>query len=128
MRAGNSFPAPVGHGTAGAIHPSFASDRGRRRWLPLIGLVIITTTRAVEAAGDPEVGQRVFRLCAACHTLEPGAHRTGPSLAGVFGRQAGTAAGFHRYSEALRSVDLVWREDTLDAFLADRRASCRAIA
>jgi cytochrome c len=37
----------------------------------------------------------------------------------VFGRKAGTAAGFHRYSDARRSVDLVWREDTLDAFLAD---------
>jgi cytochrome c len=119
MRANSSFPAPAGDSTAAATHPSCASDRGRRRWLPLVGLLIITTTRPVEAAGDPEAGQRVFRLCAACHTLEPGAHRTGPSLAGVLGRKAGTAAGFHRYSEALRSVDLVWREDTLDAFLAD---------
>ena len=37
----------------------------------------------------------------------------------MFGRAAGTAAGFHRYSEALSAVELVWREDTLDAFLAD---------
>ena len=64
----------------------------------------------------------MFRRCAACHTLEPGVHRTGPSLAGVFGRKAGTAEGFHRYSDALRSADLVWREDTLNGFLADPQA------
>jgi cytochrome c len=79
-------------------------------------------THRAEAAGDPEAGARVFRTCAACHTLEPGAHRTGPSLAGVFGREAGTAEGFHRYSDALRSADLVWREDTLNRFLADPQA------
>ena len=49
-------------------------------------------------------------------------HRTGPSLAGVFGRKAGTAEGFHRYSDALSSADLVWREDTLNRFLADPQA------
>jgi cytochrome c2 len=31
----------------------------------------------------------------------------------VLGRKAGTAEGFHRYSDALRSADLVWREDAL---------------
>ena len=89
--------------------------------LPMIGLLMLGATDQPDAAGDPEVGQERFRACAACHTLEPGAHRTGPSLAGVFGREAGSAEGFHRYSEALRSADLVWREDTLDAFLADPR-------
>jgi cytochrome c len=78
--------------------------------------------QTVAAAGDPERGAQVFRSCAACHTLERGAHRTGPSLAGVHGRQAGTAEGFNRYSDALRSADLVWREDTLNNFLADPQA------
>jgi cytochrome c len=64
----------------------------------------------------------VFQACAACHALEPGVHRTGPSLAGVFGRKAGTADGFHRFSEALKSADLIWREDTLSGFLADPQA------
>ena len=40
----------------------------------------------------------------------------------MLGRQAGTAEGFHRYSDALRSADLVWREDTLNSFLADPQA------
>ena len=92
---------------------------GRNGLLTLIALLVLATTRQGAAAGDPEAGAQVFRACAACHTLEPGAHRTGPSLAGVFGREAGTAEGFHRYSNTLRSADLEWREDTLNGFLAD---------
>src|SRR5918994_970845 len=92
---------------------------GRTGLLIVIALLLLTTARQGAAAGDPEAGAQVFRTCAACHTLEPGVHRTGPSLAGVFGREAGTAEGFHRYSDALRSTDLVWREDTLNGFVAD---------
>ena len=94
----------------------------RTRWLPLIGLLMLVVAHRADAAADPEAGAQVFRACAACHTLEPGAHRTGPSLAGVFGRKAGAAEGFHRYSDALRSADLVWSEDTLSAFLGDPQA------
>jgi cytochrome c len=94
----------------------------RTRWLLLIALLMLAVAHRAHAAGDPETGAQVFRTCAACHTLEPGAHRTGPSLAGVFGRKAGTAGGFHRYSDALRSADLVWREETLNGFLADPQA------
>lgn len=90
--------------------------------LILIALLLLATARADGAAGDPEAGAGVFRACAACHTLEPGAHRTGPSLAGVFGRRAGTAEGFHRYSDVLKSADLVWSEDSLNGFLADPQA------
>jgi cytochrome c len=95
---------------------------GRLGWLPLIGLMVFVAPDGAGAAGDPEAGAQAFRACSACHTLEPGVHRTGPSLAGVFGRKAGTAAGFRRYSDALRSADLVWREDTLSGFLADPQA------
>jgi cytochrome c len=91
-------------------------------WLPLIGLLTVSMAHRADAAGDPEAGAQVFRTCAACHTLEPGAHRTGPSLAGIFGRKAGTAECFHRFSDALRSADLVWRQETLNAFLADPQA------
>ena len=95
---------------------------GRNSLLTMIAVLILATTGQGGAAGDPEAGAQAFRACAACHTLEPGVHRTGPSLAGVFGRKAGTAEGFHRYSDALRSADLIWREDTLNGFLADPQA------
>ena len=122
MRATCASRALAGVAGAHIPHPSCASKCGRRRSLPLIALLIVAASRPVQAAGDPEAGARVFRTCAACHTLEPGAHRTGPSLAGVFERKAGTAEGFHRYSDALRSAGLVWREDALNEFLADPQA------
>jgi len=95
---------------------------GRNSLVTLIAVLILATTREGAAAGDAEAGAQAFQTCAACHALEPGVHRTGPSLAEVFGREAGAAEGFHRYSDALRSADLVWREDTLNGFLADPQA------
>jgi cytochrome c len=37
----------------------------------------------------------------------------------MLGRRAGTAEGFTRYSPALQEANLIWREDALDAWLAD---------
>ncbi|MFL6714701.1 MAG: c-type cytochrome, partial [Sulfurifustis sp.] len=69
------------------------------------------------AAGDPQKGAQVYRACAACHSLEPGRHLTGPSLAHVYGRKAGTAEGFVRYSKALKESKIVWDDKALDAWL-----------
>lgn len=69
-------------------------------------------------AGDAKRGAAAFRQCAACHALEPDRHLTGPSLAGVVGRKAGTAAGFGRYSAALVESGIDWGEETLDRWLA----------
>lgn len=61
--------------------------------------------------------QRAFAVCAGCHDTSPElGHRFGPNLHGVVGRKAGTAPGY-AYSEAMRSSDLVWDAQTLDAFL-----------
>lgn len=71
------------------------------------------------AAGDSQKGADVLRACLACHSLEPGRHMTGPSLAGIWGRKAGTVEGFARYSDALKSSHIMWDADTLDRWLAD---------
>jgi cytochrome c len=71
------------------------------------------------AAGDPARGAKVFQQCAACHSVKPDEHLTGPSLADVWNRQAGTAKGFMRYSDALKGSDVVWSDKTLDPWLAD---------
>ena len=90
---------------------------------PTLIFAIVALTASAEpvsaAPGDPKEGARVFRACNACHSLEPGKHRTGPSLAGVIGRTAGTVEGFHRYSPALKGSGVVWEEATLDAWLKD---------
>ena len=75
------------------------------------------------AAGDSARGARAFGACAACHSLEPGRHQTGPSLAGVWGRKAGALESFPRYSAALKRSGIVWNERTLDAWLANPEKS-----
>jgi cytochrome c len=44
---------------------------------------------------------------------------TGPSLAGLWNRKAGSVASFSRYSPALKSANIVWNDKTLDDWIAD---------
>ena len=81
-----------------------------------IGWLLIASA---SAAGDPAEGAKAFRVCAACHSLRPDVNMTGPSLAGIWGRKAGSLSSFSRYSPALRQSDLTWNEQTLDRWLAD---------
>lgn len=67
------------------------------------------------AAAD---GEKVFNKCKACHALEVGKHRVGPSLAGVVGRKAGTAEGYNRY-KGLDGADWTWDEASLMEYLKD---------
>lgn len=62
----------------------------------------------------------MFNQCAACHSTERGQHGIGPSLAGVFGRRAGTAAGFE-FSQAMKDSGLTWSQANLDRYLTDPR-------
>ena len=68
----------------------------------IVAGVAVAVAGPAAAEGDPESGAQHFRVCAACHSLEPGRHLTGPSLAGIWGREAGTVEGFTRYSEPQR--------------------------
>lgn len=63
-----------------------------------------------------------YAQCRTCHSVEAGDNGPGPSLAGVFGREAGTLAGFN-YSSAMRSSKIVWDTDKLDRFIADPRGT-----
>ncbi|HXG53472.1 MAG TPA: c-type cytochrome [candidate division Zixibacteria bacterium] len=92
----------------------------------IILFAILFLQRAAEGAfpsGDPARGAVAFRQCDACHSLEPGVHLTGPSLAQVLGRKAGTAEGFRRYSDALKRSGIVWNERALHEFLKDPQSS-----
>lgn len=63
------------------------------------------------------IGARVFRACAACHSLEKDRSLTGPSLAGVWNRKAGTLTSFSRYSDAMKLSGITWDEQSLDSYL-----------
>lgn len=69
------------------------------------------------AAADAARGAKLFQQCAACHSTREGEHLTGPSLAHVWGRKAGTARDFQRYSDALKKSGITWDEKTLDQWL-----------
>ena len=77
-------------------------------------------TQASAQSGDAAKGQRVFnQQCRACHTLEKdGASPVGPNLHGVFGRKAGTAAGFE-FSEAMKTSGIVWDDKTMAEYNRD---------
>jgi cytochrome c len=88
------------------------------------GLLVAIATLALAApalaqSGDPARGERMYRACAACHSLEPNRNMTGPSLAEVWNRTAGSLASFPRYSAALKSSGIVWTDDTLDEWIKD---------
>jgi cytochrome c len=74
---------------------------------------------AIAADGNAARGQQVFRARAACHTLEPDRHMTGPSLANPWGRRAGGLARFPRYSSALQSSGIVWNDAILNEWIRD---------
>ncbi|GGY52207.1 c-type cytochrome [Parvularcula lutaonensis] len=77
----------------------------------------VTVEERLAMPADPENGRRIFRQCAVCHEVTPGArHRVGPNLWGVYGKPAGQYADFS-YSSALKRSDVVWDDETLDAYL-----------
>ena len=98
--------------------PRSALLRGRHVFV-LFAMAMLGSAPGVAAgAGDPLRGAQAFRSCAACHSIDQGQNMTGPSLAGVIGRKAGSLASFHRYSEALKRSNVVWDEQSLDAWIA----------
>ena len=82
----------------------------------LIAGVVLLGSHAALADGDAAAGEKVFRKCKACHAVEAGKNKVGPSLHGVFGRTAGTEEGF-KYSDAMKESGIVWSEETLDVYL-----------
>ena len=89
--------------------------------LAAAAIAALTAAGAVQAAGgiagDAGRGKTVFARCAACHDLNTGAIRMGPSLKGVIGRKAGTFANFS-YSAGMKGKGVTWAPDTLDVFLS----------
>jgi cytochrome c len=85
----------------------------------LLATFLALMTGPAIAAGDAQRGAQAFAQCMACHSVQPGEHMTGPSLARVWNHKAGTAPGFLRYSDALKRSDMTWDEKSLDKWLAN---------
>jgi cytochrome c len=87
--------------------------------LPLVAIAVLWSVQAFAAEGNAARGERMFQNCMPCHSLAADKNMTGPSLSGLWGRKAGTAESFTRYSDALKSSGVVWNDQTLDKWLAD---------
>lgn len=86
-----------------------------------VGLTAAISMGAAQA-GDVEAGEKVFKKCKACHTIEAGGkNKIGPNLHGVLGRQAGMVEDF-KYSKAFKEASFTWDETELAKYLADPKA------
>jgi cytochrome c len=84
----------------------------------VLSLVLLAAAAGAQT-GDAARGERVFRACAPCHSLEADRNMSGPSLADLWNRKAGGLPSFARYSPALKASGIVWNDGTLDPWLAD---------
>ena len=72
---------------------------------------------ALMVMGDIAHGEKVFKKCAACHSIvKGGKNAIGPALYNVIGRKVGSIEDY-KYSKALASYDKNWTFEELNGFL-----------
>ena len=69
------------------------------------------------ALGDLAHGEKVFKKCAACHSIvKGGKNNIGPALYNVVGRKVGAVSDY-KYSKALSAYEKVWTFEELNGYL-----------
>ncbi|MBD1109547.1 cytochrome c family protein [Pelagibacterales bacterium SAG-MED50] len=69
------------------------------------------------AMGDIALGEKVFKKCAACHSIvKGGKNNIGPALYNVVGRKTGAVTDY-KYSKALASFNKEWTFEELNGYL-----------
>ena len=72
---------------------------------------------ALFASTSAAEGAKVFKKCAACHSIaEGGSNKIGPALWGVLGKPTGSAPGY-KYSKAMASHGKNWSFEEMNGFL-----------
>ena len=72
---------------------------------------------AFMAMGDILTGEKVFKKCAACHSIvKGGKNNIGPALYNVVGRQVGSVNDY-KYSKALSEYERQWTFEELNGYL-----------
>ena len=72
---------------------------------------------ALMAMGDLATGEKVFKKCAACHSIvKGGKNNIGPALYNVVGRKVGDVSDY-KYSKALSEYQKEWSFEELNGYL-----------
>ena len=72
---------------------------------------------ALMALGDVGSGEKIFKKCAACHSInKSGKNKIGPALYNVVGRKVGEVSDY-KYSKALTAYKKEWTFEELNGFL-----------
>ena len=72
---------------------------------------------ALIAMGDIATGEKVFKKCAACHSIvKGGKNNIGPALYNVVGRDVGAVSDY-KYSKALAAYGKAWTFEELNGYL-----------
>jgi len=72
---------------------------------------------ALFASTSSEEGAKIFKKCAACHSVaQGGANKIGPALWGVLGRKAGSVSDY-KYSKAMVAYGKSWTIEEMNGFL-----------
>jgi len=72
---------------------------------------------ALFASTSATEGAKVFKKCAACHSIaEGGGNKIGPALWGVLGRQIGSIPDY-KYSKAMAAYGKNWSFEEMNGFL-----------
>jgi cytochrome c len=104
---------------------SAAGLRRREKYLAAVMLAaaisaaLAGTAWAGGLTGDADHGEALYEACQDCHSLDK--NDVGPRHRGVFGRKAASLPDYD-YSDALKSANIVWNEETLDKWLTDPQA------
>jgi cytochrome c len=77
------------------------------------------TVWAGPPTGDASHGEALYEACQHCHLLDK--NDVEPRHCGVFGRKAASLSDYD-YSDALKSANITWNEETLDKWLTDPQA------
>ena len=77
----------------------------------------IVDIAALMAMGDIADGEKIFKKCAACHSIvKGGENKIGPALYNIVGRKVG-AVNDYKYSKALAGYEKVWTFEELNGYL-----------
>ena len=72
---------------------------------------------ALMAMGDVTSGEKIFKKCAACHSIvKGGKNNIGPALYNVVGRKSGAISDY-KYSKALAAHGKSWTLEELNGYL-----------